>query len=219
MQEFFTAHATFWSDAGIRRRMCIGAVLLIASFFATYFATRYTNLSSGNVVPDLLLDHLPVYDVGIFFFQGAFAFILILIGILLLQPAFIPFTLENTALFFMTRSIFMTMTHLAPPTTAYYDFVQHEHHVREVLFTISSGNDMFFSGHTGFPFLLALIFWKKKWFRYFFLLCSFIGGATSILGHVHYSIDVFSSFFIAFGVFELCRYLFKKEQALTQTPS
>ncbi len=186
-------------------------MLLCASLFFVYFARIYTSDYIGNVVPDILLDNLPVVDVSYIFFQGAFLFFLTLIGILIWEPKYIPFTLESSALFFLVRSFFMILTHLSAPSTEYYHFIEHEHHVRQILFTISSGNDLFFSGHAGFPFLLALVFWQWKQVRYMFLASSFIGSVAVILGHLHYSIDVFSAFFIAFGVFEITKKLFKKE--------
>jgi membrane-associated phospholipid phosphatase len=180
----------------------------------TYFATRYTNRHAGDIASDLLLDNLPVYQVGYIFFQGAFLFVLFVLGVLFNEPKYIPFTLESSALFFATRSFFMVMTHLASPSVEYYNYIQHEHHTQKILFTVSSGNDLFFSGHAGFPFLLALVFWKIPQLRYFFFLASFVGACAVILGHLHYSIDVFSSFFIAFGVFHAAKFFFKKEFTL-----
>jgi hypothetical protein len=195
----------------------LSVVLLCISLYLIYFARIYTSDYLDNVVPDILLDHIPIANVGYIFFQGAFMFLIALIGILVWLPKYIPFTLETTALFFFTRSFFMVMTHLSAPATEYYRYVEHEHHVKNVLFTISSGNDLFFSGHAGFPFLLSLIFWKHKHFRLFFLLCSLIGSVAVIVGHLHYTIDVFSAYFIAFGVFEISKYFFKKEYSFLDT--
>ncbi len=214
MKKFFAKHVTFWTDRNILYHMAISIVLLVISLFLTYIATRYTNNHSGYVVSDILLDSLPVINVGFIFFQGAFIFLLLLLGLGVYEPKYIPFTMEASALFFLVRSIFMVMTHLSPPSIEYYNYVQHEHHVAEILFTVSSGNDLFFSAHAGYPFLLGLIFWKVKYLRYFFLTCSLIGGIAVIIGHLHYSIDVFSAFFIAYGIFEISKWFFKKEYSL-----
>jgi hypothetical protein len=103
---------------------------------------------------------------------------------------------------------------LASPGSATYQYIYNENHVKEVWFTLQSGNDLFFSGHTGYPFLLALIFWNIPVLRYFFFLCSIAGGVVVLLGHLHYSIDVFSAFFIAYGVFEIAKKIFNKEYNL-----
>ncbi len=192
-------------------------VLLAVSIFLFYIAQSYTNIyASGSVTPDIILDNIPVFNVSFFFFQGAAIFLVLLVLIVIYEPKYIPFTIEGSAIFFLTRSLFMIMTHLAAPGSATYQYVDYEHHIKQVWFTLQSGNDLFFSGHTGYPFFLALIFWNIPILRYFFIACS-VGGATVVLlGHLHYSIDVFSAYFITFGIFEICRRIFKKEFALTR---
>ena len=74
--------------------------------------------------------------------------------------------------------------------------------------------DMFFSAHTGLPFLAALLFWQNKIWRYVFLISSLIFGATVLLGHLHYSIDVFSAFFITYGIYHLAIKFFPKDYKL-----
>lgn len=70
---------------------------------------------------------------------------------------------------------------------------------------VGNTNDLFFSAHTGLPFLLALEFWDNKILRYIFLLSS-LGGATLVfLGHIHYSIDVLAAFFITYSVFQITK--------------
>ncbi len=217
VNNFFPKHINFWTDKTIIVHLLVSFTLLIVSIFLTYFARVYANGHTSYVATDLLLDNLPVIDVSIFFFQGAFIFILTLIAILMYEPKRIPFTLEATAVFFSIRSFFMIMTHLSAPSVEYYNYIQHEHHVKEVLFTLTSGNDMFFAGHSGYPFLLAIIFWEISYLRYLFLFCSLLGAVIVILGHLHYSIDVFASFFIAFGVYEISKFFFKKEYNLLNT--
>lgn len=211
MDELFNKHINFWKDKTIRYHIIVSTVLLFISLFIIYFAIGYTKTYSGYVVPDILLDNIPIVNVNYIFFHGALVFFIALVIILLYEPKYIPFVLESSAVFCMIRAFFMSMTHLSAPAMEYYSYIQHEHHAPEVLFTLSSGNDLFFSGHAGYPFLLALIFWNFLYVRYFFLVCSVIGAVAVILGHLHYSIDVFSAFFIAFGVYEITKKIFKKE--------
>lgn len=74
------------------------------------------------------------------------------------------------------------------------------------------GGDLFFSGHTGAPFLLALMFWKDPRLRLTFLAATALFGAAVLLGHLHYSIDVFAAFFISYGIHDLARFVFRREQ-------
>ena len=80
------------------------------------------------------------------------------------------------------------------------------------LFTFQ-GN-FFYSGHTAFPFLLALIFWDNKYLRYLFLFLTVFFGASVLLAHVHYSIDVFAAPFIVYGMFIITTRLFPHDYAL-----
>lgn len=217
MEDFFRKHKMFWTDRTILLHLAVSLFLFVVSLVFTYIATTYTKSYTQNVVPDIFLDTLPVVNVAVIFFQGAFLFVVGVALLLVFEPKYIPFVLESTALFFLIRSIFMVMTHLTPPNVEYYNYIHREHHVPEVLFTISSGNDLFFSGHAGYPFLLACIFWHVKKLRLFFIFCSIVGGVAVILGHLHYSIDVFSAFFIAFGIFEISKLLFKREFILLKT--
>jgi hypothetical protein len=112
------------------------------------------------------------------------------------------------ALFVVARSIFVMMTHLGPlPDQTYIE-------PNSFLEKITFAGDLFFSGHTGLPFLFALMFWDNKYFRYIFLVASFVGGGAVLLGHLHYTIDVFAAFFITYGIFHIARWLFAKDYSL-----
>ncbi len=202
---------SLWKDKKFLIKVGVNLVLLIVSLIAAGIARTYIGGYLGYVVPDILLDHLPTIDVSYIFFQGLFFFIITAVCVLVLIPESIPFTLVASALFFIIRSIFMVMTHLSAPAVAHYSYYEYEHHVKQVLFSLDSGNDLFFSGHTGFPFLLTLIFWRFAYLRYYFLLCTIIGSVAVIIGHLHYSIDVFSAFFITYGILEIAKRVFKKQ--------
>jgi membrane-associated phospholipid phosphatase len=61
---------------------------------------------------------------------------------------------------------------------------------------------------------LALIFWENKILRIVFLSFSIMFAIIVLLGHLHYSIDVLSAFFITFSIFHICKFLFKKDWQL-----
>lgn len=207
-------HVDLWKNNFFSLRVLFHIGFLAVGILLTYYAVDYTaTYSNGNIVPDLLLDLIPRQDVGLIFFQGSFIFVLSLLGLAVLIPESIPFGLATTALFFLVRAGFLTLTHLSAPYIDSYSYINYDNQIPKIIFSMTSGNDMFFSGHTGFPFVLALIFWNYKYLRYYLLLCSFIAGIAVIAGHLHYSIDVFSAFFISYGIFVISKRFFKKELA------
>ena len=78
-------------------------------------------------------------------------------------------------------------------------------------FLYNAKNDFFFSGHVGASFLFALIFWKQVTWRIVFLAISIIFAVSMLLAHMHYSIDIFAAPFITYGIYQMSRWLFKKD--------
>ena len=183
----------------------VGAFLI--SIVASSFAIAFSTDRASNSVTDLILSNTPVFNVDGIYVYGAVCLIVFIALIILAYPKRISFTLYSLALFFIVRAMFVSMTHLGPFTpNAGSDFsatIQH----------MFFGSDYFFSGHTGSPFLMALIFWREKYLRYIFLAWSVFFGAVVLLGHLHYSIDVFAAFFITFTIYHIALYLFPKSRA------
>ena len=204
---------------GNLRSLIGGLALLGASFIAEHFANAYA-LSyllrpTSHYVGDLLLDNLPVVNLNIIIVEGAL--IAIVVGALYLtiyRPRYILFAIKALALLIATRAIFISLTHVgiypgavAPEATGLFDSIYRYFHFQ---------TGLFFSGHTSTPFLAALIFWDRMPERTVFLALSVIFGASVLLAHVHYSIDVFAAPFMAYGVFSIARHLFPRDYALTR---
>lgn len=183
-------------------------LLLVISLFVNYYAGIYATVRESNPVTDIILSNTRAYDVDGIFIYGA-VILWIIVAVLLFRNAkLVPFTLKSISLFILIRSLFINMTHIGQfpeRTTIASNFILNK---------ISFGGDLFFSGHTGLPFLLALIFWKDKFWRYLFLISSIIFGTSVILGHIHYTIDVASAFFITYGIYHLSQLFFAKDEAV-----
>lgn len=183
-------------------------LLLVLSFFINYYAGTYATGHESNPVTDIILSNTRVYDVDEVFIYGALAFWAITIIFLIQNARFVPFTLKSISLFVFVRSAFITMTHIGQfpeHTTVPANFIINK---------LTFGGDLFFSGHAGLPFLLALIFWNKKSWRYFFLASSIIFAVSVLLGHIHYTIDVASAYFITYGIYHLSQVLFKRDELI-----
>ena len=194
------------------RSSVLGAFFLCAvSLVASHFAKNYVDNHTGNVVSDLLLDHLPVMNVNFIVNEGVWTFISFILFFLFLKPQKLPFILKSLALFWLIRSAFVTFTHIGP--VPQHSFLN----PHDWLSAIASGNDLFFSGHTGAPFLMALVFWENKLVRYGSILASIVFGFSMIVGHLHYSIDVFSAFFITYSIFRLAVKFFPKDYRMANS--
>jgi hypothetical protein len=210
VQQSFDSHRNLWGDRSFVLNVIFGVVLLLVAFVINYFAQIFALHSVSNPVTDIILDNTRVWDVTFVFVYGVFIFWGFMGVMLIIEPKRTPFLLKSLALFVVIRSIFITMTHLAP-------FATHlELPIDNVLslFNFSFGADFFFSAHTGGPFLAALVFWDHKYVRYFCLVASVFFGVIVLLSHLHYSIDVFGAFFITYSIYHMAVYFFKRDFAL-----
>lgn len=181
-------------------------IFLLISLYINFRAGNYATESASLPVTDIILSNIRVYDVDIFFIWGPIFLFTIIAIICIYHPKKIPFIIKNIALFTIIRSIFISLTHLGPfPTQAISESTN-------FISKFTFGGDLFFSGHTGVPFLMALIFWHYKPLRYFFLAYSIFMGTVVLLGHYHYSIDVLAAFFITYTIYHMSLYLFKKDK-------
>ncbi len=209
MERFLARHKKFWTKENTRS--LIGSLgFFIVSFILEHFADNYVARVGGTPVGDLILDNLPVADVDGFIIIGTILFTAILICLAFVKPNYLNFGLKSASLFVVVRSLSITLTHLgtdphqlvfdaSAPWFQFYDFV------------FRTKGDYFFSGHTGVPFLMALIFWREKFWRHLFLAISIFFGLLVLLGHLHYSIDVFAAPFMTYSIFAISRYLFKQD--------
>ncbi len=209
MDRIKQAYATYFRNKDFRTSLLLSIFILVASLIVNFYAVLYATENASNSVTDVILSNIRVYDVdGIFIYGPLFLWIFTAF-ILLVQPRRLPFTLKSIGLFVLIRSLFITLTHIGPfPTQAAVPFTG-------VLGSIfSSGADLFFSAHTGLPFLLALIFWDNIRLRIFFIISALIFGTVVLLGHVHYTIDVLSAFFITYTIYHISGKIFYKDKEI-----
>jgi hypothetical protein len=200
----------------------ISVLYLVASIIINIYMSRYATINASNPVTDIILSNTRVYDTGDFFVFGGLAILLLITMACLVKPEKIPFTLKTIAVFVIIRSIFISLTHIGPfPTQITFDRST-IHFAKELIGmngfnAFFSGNDLFFSGHTGLPFLIAFIFWESRAIRYSFLILSISFAIIVLLGHLHYSIDVLAAFFITYSIYTISTKLFKGDFERTNT--
>ena len=191
-------------------------VLLGFSFifehFASVYALSYSLRPTSTYVGDLLLDNLPLVNLNFIIVECALLSIVAgILFVIFVRPRYILFTLKALALFIATRAFFVSLTHIGiypthiSPGVGFFDGLY-------VYLNFQTG--FFFSGHTGLPILMALIFWKRLLERVVFIFLSFIFAVAVLLSHIHYSIDVFAAPFMAYGIFKMSQDFFAHDYRL-----
>jgi hypothetical protein len=184
-----------------------------------YYAAGYALQRESNPVTDIILSNIPTVNVDILFMYAPLLLGLIIFGTCVHQPRRLPLLLKSLAIFITIRAIFIMFTHIGPyPDRALLDSMDFNF-IRAFttnpnFFIFSSGGDLFFSGHTGMPFLAALLFWENKAMRYICLGSSIFFGVLALLGHLHYTIDVASAFFITYTIYVIITRLLPRDVAL-----
>ena len=204
LQTWLRRYEECWRDPAYRVRILFSTTLFLLSMVFIFNAIGYANIRASNHVTDIVLSNIPAFNVGWLFVGGTLLFFFTALALTFFDPRRIPFTLSALALFFFIRGIFISITHLAPfPVESTFD-------VATVFNRIFNGGDQFFSGHTGAPFLFALLFWNHLRLRYIFLGWSIFFATIVLLGHLHYSIDVLAAFFITYSIYRMAVALFPK---------
>ena len=206
------SYKTYFTDKNFLISFFSGVGLLGISLVVQFFVSNYVTRSVSVPVTDIILSNTRVYDVGGIFVWGAVILVIVGLFVILRRPNYMPFVAKSVALFTLIRSVFVSLTHISPFPT--HTIISSAFFNKEVFNGIFTGNDLFFSGHTGIPFLLALLFWDNKKLRYVFLGFAIFFAIVVLLGHLHYSIDVLSAYFITFSIFHICKFLFKKDWKL-----
>lgn len=201
-------HRTHWSDPFARQATLTSLVVLAVSLVVQYYAIAYATAVASNPATDIFLSNVPIWDIDGVYVYGLILFITFIVLLLFANPKEAPFVIYSFALFLFIRSFFNSLTHIAPyPIPSSPDF-------NSTMKRIFFGGDLFFSGHTGSPFLMALIFWNEKVLRYVFWGLSIFFGIVVLLAHLHYSIDVAAAFFITYAIYHIALQVFPRSYEL-----
>jgi hypothetical protein len=210
MGELISKHRMHWSDRSFYISTLWAGLLLAVAVVADTFANSYAVSTGSNPVKDIILSNVRVFDVDFLVNYGPIMILILVIFVLFLRPQAIPFTVKSIALFIIIRSGFISLTHIGQfepqliiPNSGFINFM-------------GGGNSggLFFSGHTGVPFLLAIIFWDNKILRFGFIILSIVLGTAMLLAHLHYTIDVAGAFFITPSIFYLAQNFFRRDYRL-----
>src|SRR3989344_1881449 len=114
MKYIITRHKACWPEKAFASSVIIAVAFLLGSLLINYAATTYTAKRASSPVADIVLDNLPVINTDVVFIQGSIFFTIFIILLLIHDPKRIPFVFKSVALFVITRSFFITLTHIGP---------------------------------------------------------------------------------------------------------
>lgn len=203
-------HGPYLKNNDFLKSLGMAFLFLFLGIVITYFSILYATDQASGPVTDIILNNIPVFDVdGIFVYGPIIFWIITAFYLITRKPNKIPFALKSIGLFLLIRSVFISLTHIGP-------FIQ-QAQVNNfgILGVFTSGSDLFFSSHTGLPFLMALVFWESRYARILCIAASIFFGAIVLMAHLHYSIDVFGAFFITYSIFKISERFFKKEKEMS----
>ena len=208
MNKIKRKYAVYLNNKEFLASLAFSFLIFLASLVINFYAGVYATERASNAVTDLILSNIRVYDVDAIFIYGPIFFYFFVACILIMRPHLIPFSLKSVGLFILIRSIFISLTHIGPFPS------QLAISPANVVNYFTPGGDLFFSAHTGLPFLLALIFWENIRLRVFFIASSLFFGAIVLMGHLHYSIDVLAAFFITYTIYHIACAFFPKDKKI-----
>lgn len=213
MLAVFKEHAGFWTPSR-KRSLWTGILLLAVSLVVQIALGHFSSRVAVDApsVKDVFLDNLPLVNMDPAIVGGAIILWVFAWALLIVHPRYLLFSIKAIALYIVSRAFFFSLTHVGPYPLRYSPNARDHGYALYHLVTFQ-GN-FFYSGHTAFPFLLALIFWDNRPLRYVFLFLTAFFGAAVLLAHVHYSIDVFAAPFIVYGMYIITTKLFPKDFAL-----
>ena len=211
-------HKELWTDKDNLRSLFFGLIFLVFSLLVQGIADAYISSLKATAASDVLLSNLPTVDMDFLIIWGTILLPFIALAFVIHKPKYLNFSLKSLALFIIIRSFLISLTHLgADPNQLILNKNDFGFGLYNLLY--NTNNDFFFSGHTGMPFLAALVFWPSKSWRYFFIAMSVILGGSLLLAHIHYSIDVFAAPFMTYSIFAISKKIFSKDYELSRRVS
>jgi hypothetical protein len=206
-------HRHFWTSER-RLSLLLGLLFLSLSLLIQSGAGRYSTRAAmrSSFAGDLILDNLPTFNLDFLIIQGAIILWVMSMVLLALRPRYLLFGLKVVSLFIVIRSISINLTHIGIyPQEAVFSTTDPGYGLYSLF---SFQGNYFFSGHTGLPFLMALVFYENWFWRRFFFIVSATFAACVLLSHTHYSIDVFAAPFFAYGIYKIAEHLFPHDYDL-----
>jgi hypothetical protein len=188
-----------WKSLNFKLNFFFSVILLGITLHMLTRFLLYVEIRNGIVLTDIVLDNIKPVDFTWFIFGIIYLGLFLAIIFLTQHPLRFLIALQSYTVMIIFRIIAMSLVPLnAPPGMIPLSdpFVQFWG-----IHTLLT-KDLFFSGHTATLIIFFLVA-DKKWLKYIFLLGIILIAVFVIIQHVHYSIDVFTAPFFAYGSYKI----------------
>ena len=120
----------------------------------------------------------------------------------------IPYFIAVIALWIMVRNVFIAVMPVGQPEGLMR--IYEDGAFSWIQGTLNFDSELFFSGHTGFPFLYFLLADRLPRARWALFFTSLVMGVGVLLTRNHYVIDVLGAFFVTYSAWKLGSVLFSR---------
>ena len=190
------------------RKAAISAAILVGGLLVFGWVGRAHDALALPAGVDPLRPYLPFFEprwlivwLWLLFHPAVFA------AWLARDRARVPYCFAMIGFFLFVRAAFIGLGPVGPPEEI---SPLYEGGPLEFLHgTNEFQNEMFFSGHTGAPYLYALLSWHRPVLRNACLATSAAMAIGILVSRNHYSIDVLGAWFVTYSIFALGRRILK----------
>lgn len=191
------------------RGVLSGAIAVAASFWLFSVMGRWHEALPLPRGVDPLLQSLPRWDADWLLSWAWIAFHpLVILAWGRTEPARLPWWLRMIAFWFAVRAVFVALNPVGPPEGLSPIFEGGTLSFLRGRFIFDT--ELFFSGHTGAPFLYALLSRPGSRLRVFCLAFSALMAAGVLLTRNHFIIDVLGAYFMTYSIAALGRRALKR---------
>lgn len=184
--------------------LTVSFLFLEAAYVTTQIAGMLATKNASNEVTDIIISNFDRVDTSLIHGNLSFFMYDLRFPLFLIFIKYTPFAAKALAALIFLRAFTINLTNLGMPEG-----------IVPIASNLTFGGDLFFSGHVANTFMLGLVFWHIKPLRYVFISISILFGISAVIGHYHYTIDVVAAPFFAYGVFVICKKIFKEDYLQT----
>lgn len=172
----------------------LGLAALVCARLLNAFMGMHVTTRGGPALNDIFLDAVTRIDVvWLHLFLSSVMYTLV-IGVFVFLPRRAPFLLWTLVTIVLLRVCALPLTELG----MYVDAVRIDS-------DYTFGGDLFFSGHVAIATAISYFYWDIRFMRVLTVGLLMLTIGTLIVGHLHYSIDIFTGLFVGYGATALVR--------------